>query len=50
MNFCNYIDIKIIPNYNSEPIDVCVIHWNNNLKVICIINCVGFYILEYIKN
>ena len=45
-HFCKTINLNIIPHSISEPINTTIIHWNKNIKVICIINAYGFYLLE----
>jgi len=47
--FVDKIDKRLIPYSNYEPIYITVIHWTHYIKVICVMNIKGYYLLELFR-
>ena len=47
--FVDKIDKKTIPYFNYEPIYITVIQWTYYIKVVCVMNIKGYYLLELFR-
>ena len=47
--FVDNINKKTIPYFNYEPIYITVIQWTYYIKVVCVMNIKGYYLLELFR-